>query len=76
MSEVIYKGPHYTACAMSDGSLIVTRNGKQRGTRLIGNTTADWIDNIRSAVAGGDLKEAAMLCRALVPPPSDRTRSL
>lgn len=62
-SEVIFKGRHYTACAMRDGSLIVTRNRKQGGIRLVGENAPHWIEHIRTAI---DHSEAHMLCRALV----------
>ena len=61
-SEVIYKGRHYTACAMRDGSLCVTKNKTQEGRRLIGDSAPYWIDNIRTAI---DDSEAHALCRAL-----------
>lgn len=61
-STVIFKNRHYTACAMKDGSLIVTKNGKQRGRRLIGGNAAYWIAAIKAAI---DSNEAALLCRAL-----------
>jgi hypothetical protein len=61
-SEIIFKNQWYTACAMRDGSLIVTRNrGKQSGVRLVGESAPHWIESIRTA---DDAKEAHMLCRA------------
>jgi hypothetical protein len=63
-SEVIFKNAHYTACAMRDGSLIVTRNkGNGGGSRLIGSNAASWIDAIRTAI---DSREASSICRAVV----------
>jgi hypothetical protein len=60
-SRVIFKSAHYTACAMKDGSLIVT-NRKGIGRRLIGENAPYWIENIETAI---DTKEAHMLCRAM-----------
>lgn len=60
-SRVIFKSAHYTACAMKDGSLIVT-NQKGKGRRLIGENAPCWIENIETAI---DTKEANMLCRAM-----------
>ena len=51
-----------SACAMDDGSLVVTRNRAKGGIRLVGETTASWIDSIEHAI---DSEEASMLCRAL-----------
>ena len=61
-SEIIFKNAHYTACAMRDGSLIVTKNRTQEGRRLIGENAPYWIDSIRTAV---DSAEASALCRAM-----------
>lgn len=61
-SEIIYKGPHYTACAMKDGSLIVTKNRKQEGRRLVGENAPHWIEAIKTAL---DDKERAFICRAM-----------
>ena len=61
-SEIIFKNAHYTACAMRDGSLIVTKNRTQEGRRLIGENAPYWIDGIRTAV---DSAEASALCRAM-----------
>lgn len=61
-SEVIFKNAHYTACAMKDGSLIVTKNRTQEGRRLIGENAPHWIQSIRDAV---DSKEASFICRAM-----------
>jgi hypothetical protein len=61
-SAVIFKNRTYTACAMHDGSLIVTKNKTQEGRRLIGDNAPYWIDNIKTAI---DPEEAASLCRAL-----------
>ena len=63
-SRIIFKNTHYTACEMSDGSLIVTSNRHPNGIRLVGDNAPYWIDNIKTAV---DPKEAAALCRALMP---------
>lgn len=62
-SRIIYHGRHYTACAMKDGSLIVTRNGKQGGVHVDPNQAATWIDAIVTAV---DQREAAAMCRAIL----------
>ena len=62
-SRIIYHGRHYTACAMKDGSLIVTRNGKQSGVHVEPDLAASWIDAIATAV---DQREAAAMCRALL----------
>ena len=61
-SQIIFKNATYTACAMRDGSLIVTKNKTQEGRRMIGESAPYWIDNIKTAI---DAKEAAALCRAL-----------
>jgi len=61
-SQVIYKGRTYTACAMRDGSLIVTKNKSGEGRRMIGENAPYWIDNIKTAI---DSAEAHALCRAL-----------
>jgi len=61
-SAVIFKNRTYTACAMRDGSLCVTKNKTQEGRRLIGDSAPYWIDNIKTAI---DADEAALLCRAL-----------
>lgn len=61
-NRIIFKNRTYTACAMQDGSLIVTKNAKQEGRRLIGENAPVWIESIETAV---DVQEAAMLCRAL-----------
>lgn len=65
-SQVIFENQHYTACAMGDGSLIVTHNHKrngQQGKRLIGTQAPVWIDAIRTAL---DTTEANDLCRAFL----------
>ena len=62
-SRIIYHGRHYTACAMRDGSLIVTRNGKQSGVHVEPDLATSWIDAIVTAV---DQREAAAMCRALL----------
>jgi hypothetical protein len=62
-SRIIFKNSHYTACAMQDGSLVVTRNrGKSGGSRLVGPNAASWIDAIETAI---DNKEASSICRAV-----------
>lgn len=61
-SRVIFKNNHYTACAMSDGSLIVTKNKTKEGRRLIGENAPHWIDSIENAI---DSKEASFICRAM-----------
>jgi len=60
-SEIIFKNRTYTACAMKDGSLIVTKNKSGEGSRLVGENAPYWIDNIKTAV---NTKEASNLCRA------------
>ena len=63
-SEVIYKGRHYTACAMRVGALCMSRNyGSPLGVRLLGSTSKLWEEAIRTAE---DPKEVHMLCRALM----------
>lgn len=62
-SRIIYHGRHYTACAMRDGSLIVTRNGKQSGVHVEPDLATSWIDAIVTAV---DQREAAAMCRAIL----------
>lgn len=62
MSEVIFKNRHYTACAMKDGSLIVTKNDVQKGRQLVGENAPFWIEAIKTAI---DSKEASMICRAM-----------
>lgn len=76
-SEVIFENGHYAACLMSDGSLVVTCKRRKvgqsgYGTRLVGESAPIWADNIREAVAAGDMAEASMLCRAIAPPASNR----
>lgn len=66
MSQVIYKGTHYTACVMRDGSLVVTQNDKQRGKRVLPEGAKIWVDSINGAMLLGDTKEAHALCRAIV----------
>ena len=61
-SSVIFKNAFYTACAMKDGSLIVTKNRTQEGRRLIGENAFYWADSIKTAI---DSKEASALCRAM-----------
>ena len=62
-SRIIFKNSHYTACAMQDGSLIITRNRGKGGSQLVGPSAATWINKIETAI---DAKEAAALCRALL----------
>lgn len=61
-STVIFESGFFTACAMSDGSLIVQNKKTGKGSRLIGENAPHWIDNIKTAI---DKKEANMLCRAV-----------
>ena len=61
-SAVIFKNRIYTACAMADGSLVISKNKTQEGRRLIGENAAHWIDSIKTAV---DNQEAAVLCKAM-----------
>jgi hypothetical protein len=62
-STIIYKGRHYTACSLRDGSLVVTRNRGRGGARLIGASAALWAEHIRTAIDGD---EAHALCRAVI----------
>lgn len=62
-SMVIYVGPHYTACAMSDGKLVISRNRKGGGRYLDGAEAAKWAEAIRTA---HDATEAHMLCSAIL----------
>ena len=62
-SRIIFKNAHYTACAMEDGSLVVTRNRAKGGVRLVGETAVIWIEHIETAI---DSKEASALCKAVV----------
>lgn len=62
-SRVIFENQHYTACAMRDGSLIVTHKRKQGGKRLTGDKVAEWIDAITNAL---DASEANDLCRVFL----------
>lgn len=61
-SQVIYKGRIYTACEMSDGALVVTRNDRQQGVRLVGDNAPHWIECIKNAV---DNEERSFICRAV-----------
>lgn len=63
---IIFKNQHYTACKMRDGSLVVTRNNKQQGRRVLPEGAKIWIDSINGAVLFGDTGEANALCRAIV----------
>ena len=62
-TTVIFQNQHYTACKMRDGSLVVTRNNKQQGKRLVGPAALEWLDAIKTA---DDAREANALCRAIV----------
>lgn len=62
-SRVIFENAHYTACAMRDGSLVVTRKCTLGGKRLIGPQAAEWINAIETAL---DSAEGAALCRAVL----------
>lgn len=61
MSAVIFRNAVYTASAMNDGSLIVTKNRTQQGKRL--ERATEWIDAISTAL---DIREGAALCRAVM----------
>ncbi len=61
-SRIIFQNQHYTACAMRDGSLVVTHKRKQ-GRRLTGPSVAEWIDAIATAL---DASEANDLCRVFL----------
>lgn len=61
-TSMIFDGQHYSACAMGDGSLVVTHKRKQGGKRLTGAYAATWIDAIKTAI---DASEASALCRAV-----------
>lgn len=61
-STIIFKNRFYTACEMKDGSLIVTKNGAQKGRRLVGENAPYWIEALKTAV---DSKEASLLCHAM-----------
>ena len=59
-STVIFRSSIYTACAMRDGALIVTKNRTMQGRKL--EQASEWIDAIKTAI---DVREGAALCRAL-----------
>jgi hypothetical protein len=61
-SEIIFKSAAYTACAMRDGSLVVTKNKVREGRRLVGENAPYWIDAIKTAL---DVKEANFICRSM-----------
>ena len=60
-SEIIFKDALYTAYAMKNGALLVTKNRKKEGRCLVCGA-ASYINDIRTAV---DRKEASALRRAL-----------
>lgn len=62
-SYVLFKNQYYTACHMRDGSLIVTRNRKPGGKRLVGKQVPVWVEAIKTAI---DTAEANALCRAFL----------
>lgn len=65
-TSVLFENAHYQACALPDGSLVVSRKRKrhgQRGIRLIGGEAPKWIEALKTA---DDADEANALCRALV----------
>lgn len=61
--RIIFKGTHYTACAMKDGSLIVTSNRKQGGKCLKGPQAQEWIDAIEQE---DDKDIQHELCKAVI----------
>lgn len=63
LSRVIFEDQHYSACAMRDGSLIVSRRRKQGGVRIIGQAASLWTREIETAIDPG---EARALCRAIL----------
>lgn len=63
VSKVIYNGPHFTACEMKGGSLIVTKNRKQEGRCVTGEDASHWINAIKTAL---DNKEADLICRVIL----------
>ena len=62
-SRVIFENQHYTACAMRDGSLVVTHKRKQGGKRLTGPQAVEWTDAIANALYAS---EANDLCRVFL----------
>ena len=65
-TATIFRNQHYTACVMRDGSLVVTKNNKQEGKRIMPDGAKIWIDSINGAVLLGDTAEAHALCRGVV----------
>ncbi len=61
-TAILFQNQHYTACKMRDGSLVVTRNNKQQGKRLVGPAALEWLEAFRTA----DAREANALCRAIL----------
>jgi len=61
-TRMIYKGPHYTACVLYDGSLCITRNRARGGVQLVGKQAPKWIAAIEEAVAEGDKQLAHRYC--------------
>jgi hypothetical protein len=69
--RILFKNQHYAACAMSDGSLVVTRNRKrgplkQSGVRLVGAQASEWVEHFTAEV--DDPAICAALCRAILNP--------
>lgn len=62
-TTMIHKGAHYTACMLRDGSLVVTRNRKQGGVRLVGLEAAKWTNALATADGAA---ESNALCRAIL----------
>ena len=60
-STVIFRSSIYTASAMGDGSLIVTKNRTMQGRRL--EQAQEWIEAIKTAM---DIREGAALCKAVM----------
>lgn len=62
-SRVIYKGAHYTACAMANGMLVITHNRKRGGRYVAAPESTKWIEAIETA---DDNAERHALCRAII----------
>lgn len=64
-STIIFENQHYAACAMRDGSLVITHKRKRGGKQLVGDQAPIWIEAIKTA---GNASEANDLCRAFLAP--------